>query len=297
VIDTVRFVYQIKPSLHQPCEHWYGVQTVEGGKQKSGLRFSCGGGVVHWVEVSLPRLIFQGDNSKLISKRSEIQRALRDADAIVSRFARLKSTDRSFKRIDLVWQFEVKDIPLFFLAHNEINHSEFRSGVARWRNANRQTGITWKAKEAKLRMYLKPEWKNSVLPRKRKIIRVELEMRYDRLRDRLNSGNDVTQIDLKKAYDVYRSCLLKLQPSTVPRLTDTNSIIIHLEREGIDVLSFVGRKRCGRTIADLRKQLAGPRLKEFEVDWNQLLPTKPYPRKAEPGKRPPLRIKVRRKKS
>lgn len=119
------FQYQRHTFVHESS----GLRLMLQGSPKVGKRQKF------TVEVSLSRLLF-GDNARLITSQPQLDRALRQAHALVSQVAgqpKIKFAGQtapysgiSFKRVDLCWQIKGR-MHDFILAHRDMKHPEIHS--------------------------------------------------------------------------------------------------------------------------------------------------------------------------
>jgi hypothetical protein len=231
------------------------------------------------VEVSLPKLLFLGKNEKLIDTQDQITEALTKADQIVDRYCKPTSNPKEFTRVDLVWHFLSSPPARFFIAHQNCTHQEMRTRVFAFYEKNRLSGIEWQGgKTMHLKMYDKTNW-GLLFPKQ--VVRVEIQLKWDRLRKKFNGNKQVPvyNLDIDKCYQQYRSVVLKLHPKNVPKIAGRDKAICHAEFKGVRVIDLIGHRLSNEQIKLLRKKAAAYSLNEFKIDWNALLPKNSLPPK------------------
>lgn len=297
MIDTVRYEREYN-CLH--LHHKYGMLTID---EASGLRCSFQGTKITAVEVSLPRLLF-GTNGKLIDSQKQIDDALKKADDLIAHIATPARPIRNFTRVDLVWHFRSIPPLRFFLAHQHCNFPEIKRKVTEFkinvsRNRFRTTGIEWQGDKLRVKMYDKTQFKDengNTFKFPSYIVRVEITLRGQKLRDKLSHGAGVTNLNLESCYRCYRAMLLKFHPEAVADLSSKEEILFLALRKGIPVFDLLSGTMSDKTLSRLRKKMSKRLLESYQIDWNKLLPAGRLPQKYDAGKIAGPKVKFRFKK-
>ena len=273
MIDTVRFEQERK--FRNGRIH-HGLLTLD---RKSNLRVDCKGDRIKAVEVSLPKLLF-GTNSKLISTQQELDNALQQVDLLLEEFVEPATHPRIFKRVDLVWHFEARSPQNFFFAHQHCNHPEIKKCVAVYRNHHVVTGVEWQGDRMKIKMYDKTNREVS-LPRQ--VVRVEIELRGEKLKNKLENGRIVDSLTLKDCYECYRATLRKFRPKKVLIISSKDEALFYAELKGLKVFEQLNKTVCKKTISRRRSEIQKYLLNHFKIDWDKLLPKAHLPIKFDAG--------------
>lgn len=130
-------------------------------------------------QVSLPRILF-GSNRRLIKSDAEIARAYKKADALTA-LAAITTSPRTYKRIDLAWQFE-DDIAKYVRTFRLLRHPRVLKKKLRWY----RTSLLWPGTSIAVKIYGKCEEQcakaklssreNKIL-QKGKVVRFEVELK------------------------------------------------------------------------------------------------------------------------
>lgn len=269
MIDTVRYTQQRKFVV--PLT-W---KTINLDKGNSDLRVRTTDGINVEVEVSLPKLLF-GTNEKLIRTQKQIEKALAKADKIVDQIAEPTTTPKAFSRVDLVWHFRSRPPEYFFLAHEWCNHPEARTKVFRYRKSHSITGVVWQGGK-------KPDMQITMYQKSPITVRVEIQLKWHRLRKKLANSGQVERLDLKRCYENYRAVLLKFHPAKIPVVKGKNRAICYAQKRGVPLFDLITPTMANEDVATLRKKLENFLLREYKIDWNKLLPKTFPPPKIEAG--------------
>lgn len=245
-------------------------------KGKSDLRIRSKGNDYVEVEVSLPKLLF-GTNKKLIHSQAQIEEALAKADKIVEPYAKFVGAPKFFSRVDLVWHFLSSPPEYFFLAHQHSIHPEVRTKVCTYRERHRISGIEWHGgKTMHVKMYNKTD---AELPNAQEIVRVEIMLKWDRLKAKLANHKNIHRLKLNECYQSYRSTLLHFHPRKVPIIKGKDLAICHAIAKGVPVLDLIEHTMSNGQLKLLKAKAAKYILDEYKIDWNRLLPKNSLPPK------------------
>ncbi len=229
---------------------------------------------------SLPRLLF-GHNGRLIQNQAQIDAAL---DLMRAKAGELGSppatADLRFVRADLVWQFSI-DPAQVVLAHRNSRHPRIRSNPIRYEDRS----IVFAGRERRVSFY------DKVLERFKhpgNVLRVEVQLRGQVLKDQLGDGDAVTHLDFNACYRVYREILLGFEPSPVPQVTKIAHLLAIGEKEGwqsngVTSFQLYTAGESARTVRRLKRQMALLRPAIFQIHWRELLPEGGPPPAVEVG--------------
>jgi hypothetical protein len=280
MIDTVRY--------YQPRTYSYPLSlkstVVAGSVFVAGFRVECVGwdtylithtqskmrakfcaNALRFVEVSLSRVLF-GHNGRLISCQREIGDSFEKIDGLLNMFSRIVSNRRTFRRVDLVWQFKA-DPAAFANAHMDCRHPMIHQPAINYKN----NGLLWKGSRLKISMY------DKLLRHTKKIgqvVRVEAQLRGKVLSRHLGNGSEVTALTFNQCYQNYRDIIQGFRPKPVPKVTNVIDLIAFaVAGYNINLWSYWSRryKKC-QSRNRARKQLLARKLTYFAVDWEKLLP-------------------------
>lgn len=256
---------------------------------------------ITWVSVSLPKLLF-GRNTKLIESQQQLDAAFALVEEKLLSFGATVASGREFTRVDLVWQFKHRPIP-FFLALAPCNHPEILAEAGMFRNRHFPTGVWWKAAPAQgkrkktapllIRMYSVTSGKRPPV----QVVRIEVELRLRKLREKLNPNRDkrqpVTALDFHQCYSAYRETLLRFVPKKVPRVNHKEDVLAYLEQKhGIKVFALLAQAGASRTtLYRLRQRAASGLPRNFRISLKRMLPAGRLPLAADPEFRPKVRIR------
>ena len=155
------------------------------------------------IEVSLSRVLF-GHNGCLISRQTDITNALKKVDELLDKVSQCANPQRTFKRVDLVWQFK-GDPAVFAGAHSNCRHPMIHTPTADHGN----NGLEWKGSQIKILMYDKLLKQNRRLGN---VVRLEVQFRGRPLTKLLGKGSPVTDLDfhnvIRRTEISYRSLTL-----------------------------------------------------------------------------------------
>lgn len=294
MIDTVRYrqsrIYSYRSNLAKAAcgahvflpgftvKPSFGADSVIVTHTQTRLRTRIWGSFVVWVEVSLPKVLF-GHNGRLLSSQDEIDSAFRRVDRILDRFSTGSNHGREFSRVDLVWQFK-GDPKVFANAHRDSRHPMIhRSAIDYGGNQ-----LVWQGSKLRIGMY------DKVLEQTRKrtgdVMRVEIQLRGDRLRKVFGLTTAMTHLDFLESYRTYRSIIRKFSPKPVPRVSrPVDLIAFAATRHSVNLWPhWKGHFKNSQALSRARRELLARKLKYSRIDWSELLPAKRPFWKAETGR-------------
>jgi hypothetical protein len=288
MIDTVRYSQTHK--LKRGYRRLEGrIRLRDEHDQPSCVRCFCHNGEITDVEFSLPKLLF-GTNGRLISTQTEIDNALSKADLMIQRIATRIATEREFKRVDLVWNF--REFPQdCFLAHLHCHYPKKRRSIEYVSSAGQITSLGWglrKTREA-IKMYDKTAKKiRNPLP----IVRVEVQLRGDKLWQYLGNGKSPTCLDINTSYAAYRKIVVRLQPAAVPQIQSKDDALAYAESQGVKVLAYLAKILSKRQMTRLRAKVAGRLMMLKKINWQSRLPLRKLPPVYHQGPRPRVKLRL-----
>jgi hypothetical protein len=219
---------------------------------------------------SLPRFLF-GNNAKLIQDQAQLDASLAKLFEKATELGRPTTEAVQFTRVDLVWQFQV-DIQLFIQAHRNSRHSRIRSDPFLYEKRS----LIFKGSEVKIRMYdkLREMFKNK---RNGNVLRVEVELHGDRLKEELGGGEQVTSLNFDQCYQAFRHVMIGFEPPPVPNAGGIAEVLATGMREGwtaggVPFFEWYTRNMSVRNISRLRRQIEALRPTFYQIDWSKLLP-------------------------
>ena len=218
---------------------------------------------------SLPRFLF-GHNGRLIQNQVQIDAALNLIRAKAGELGTPPANpDLRFTRVDLCWQF-VGDSAQFVLAHRACRHPRIRSNPIRYEDRS----IAFNGSELRVIIYDKFRER---FKRNGNVVRVEVGLRGQVLRDQLGDGDEVTHLDFNTCYRAFRQILTAFEPSPVPQVTKIAHLLAIGEKEGwesdgMTAFELYTANESDRTVRRLKRQMAQLRPAIHQIDWLQLLP-------------------------
>lgn len=242
--------------------------------RESGLRAEGDDHEIHYVEVSLPRLL-HGTNAKLIKSQAEIDEALRRLRMKLNEIGIRQTADYWFSRVDLVWQFRV-DPDAFICAHKNCRHKKIRKDQGHYTGQS----LYWRGSELMIRMYDKTL---EMTKKPGSIVRVEAQLRSRRLRKELAGGAEqVTRLDFGKCYQAYRSLMLGFCPAAMPKASRWVELLAIGQRadwqwDGVSMFDIWARGKSTKTLRRIQRELAAIRTEVHGIDWSVLLPADHLP--------------------
>jgi hypothetical protein len=274
MIDTVRY--------YQPRTYSYPLSlkstVVAGSVFVAGFRVECVGwdtylithtqskmrakfcaNALRFVEVSLSRVLF-GHNGRLISCQREIGDSFEKIDGLLNMFSRIISKRRTFRRVDLVWQFNADP------AHMDCRHPMIHQPAINYKN----NGLLWKGARLKISMYDKLLRHTKRIG---KVVRVEAQLRGRVLFRHLGNGSEVAALTFNQCYQTYRNIVLQFSPKRVPKIANVIDLIAFTDaRHSINLWPFWSRTYRNRQSRNrARAQLLARKLRYFDIDWPRLL--------------------------
>ena len=194
-------VHDLPNSEKQVCAERSTFTHLPSGMRVHGDRLA-----VHWVECSLPRVLF-GCNGQLIKSQIELDNALAAADAILAEVA-TQMAWRDFLRADLCWQFALPPSEVIQL-HANCRHPSIR------RAPMNQPGefAKWGSKSGRLRVVMYDKFME-LFGRPGDTLRVEVIMLREKLRMELTGKDEpVRHLDFDACYRAFRRVLLGFTPT------------------------------------------------------------------------------------
>lgn len=174
------------------------------------------------INVSLPKVLFRGDNSKLIWQQAEIDKALRRVKLCLKQKGFSIGKGPFLERLDLVWHFEAEPVHTF-LGHFATNHQDLAltEAVDLHRKFGRITGVTWKGSELTINAYDKvakgevsANGRHQPLPGLAvRYVRLEFQLTENKLKSvfTVPKGARMKMPKITTCYEVYRSLALKFE--------------------------------------------------------------------------------------
>lgn len=288
-------------------DHYRESETRTYKHVESGLKAVGDDVRINKVEVSLPRVL-HGSNGKLIKSDLELEDALCRALAIVREIAiptnyepeysicepeysinsgdpdDLGSSDEKFRfqRVDLVWQFRgnPKD---FITAHFHLRHKRVRRATGHYDGQS----LYWPGTGFRVCMYDKELELNK---RRGDVIRVEVQIRgMPSLRKWFGFEKHLTDLRFDECYDIYRTILCEFNPSPLPEVGGLVELLAVGERNGwkhhgVGIFDLWAREKNPNYARQVKTKMAKLNLREFGINWSELLPEQgpPEPVEVEP---------------
>jgi hypothetical protein len=236
------------------------------------------GDAICYHRASLPRLLY-GHNGKLIKDQAELDNALELLQAKGDEIGNLTHSGHHFTRVDLVWQFR-GDPARFVLAHRHARHPRIHSDPVQY--ASRSLAL--EGSEMRISIYDKTLER---FKRNGDVVRVEVQLRGDRLKEELGAKKRVTKLDFSDCYRAYRRILLGFCPPAIPEVGSIGNFLAIGEREGwqaagIPAFDLYTADLGQRQRRRLQRQMAASRPTVHQIDWAQLLPADGPPDAVEP---------------
>lgn len=235
--------------------------------KKTKLRAKFCAKILAWVEVSLPKVLFD-NNGKLLSSQSDIRNAFRRVDGILNSFSTSGRSGRIFRRVDLVWQFSGEPV-LYANAHRNCFHPMIRKPVVDYGN----NGLAWKGSQVTIRMY------DKLLEQTKKtgdVVRVEVQLRGKKLRQVLANDAPVAKLDFVTCYIRYKSIVQKFQPQSVPDVRDPIDLLAYAQTEhGVNLWHhWKAHYKNPQSRNRVRREYLARKLRYSEIDWDDVLPAR-----------------------
>jgi len=280
MIDTVRY-YQDWEFLKDPPIGKFMFRL----DADSDLRVGGKNSIIQWVEVSLPRMVYD-DNYRLIASQAKIDEAFAKIDSILKKIAKPISELRHFTRVDLVWHFPSAPPQKFLFCHEHANHPDVKKSVAVYRNNFKVNTVEWRGDKIKIKMYDKT---NKKIKSPRSVVRVEIELRGTKLRKEFqnNKKAPVNQLMLMECYLVYRAILQKFRPKTVKKLKAKDEALFHAEMHGFQIIEKLISTMEMQAARKFRQKFQAYAFKHYQIDWDKLLPANSLPKKFDSISRKP----------
>jgi hypothetical protein len=247
-------------------------------------------GSIRYHRASLPRLL-HGQNGNLIKDQVELDRALELLHAKSDEIGNLARSGYHFTRVDLVWQFR-GDPARFILAHRHARHPRLRGDPVLYEARS----LALEGSEMRIDIYDKTR---EQFKRNGDIVRVEVQLRGERLKEELGAGNRVTKLDFGDCYTAYRRIMLGFCPAAIPDVGTIGHFLAIGEREdwqaeGIPAFEIYTADLSDRQRRRLQKQMAAARPTVHQIDWAQLLPADGPPKPVDLDDIPPHHQHFRR---
>lgn len=187
-------------------------------------------------------------------------------DSILNLFSTVGNSERTFRRVDLVWQF-AGDPALYANAHRNCLHPMIRKPVVDYGN----NGLAWNGSQVTIRMYdkLLEQTKNTG-----NVIRVEVQLRGKKLRQVLANDAPVTKLDFATCYTRYRSIVQKFQPQPAPDVRDSIDLLAYAQAEhGLNLWNhWKAHYKNPQSKNRVRREYLARKLQYSEIDWEDALP-------------------------
>jgi hypothetical protein len=288
MIDTVRlfFPHECHPDLHSDWDltthtsdkiraDGHPAQTVGFTYLHRPTRLRARGRdqMIEWVETSLSRLLF-GHNGRLITSQKEIDQAMLRLSRLLKQVGTQRTALRYFTRVDLVWQFR-GDPNAFIIAHRNCRHRSIRKDAGSFDH----NSLFWKGSNMRVSMYDKAREQTG---KPGDVVRVEVQLRGQRLKTALGDGEKVTGLDLDLCYQAYRQILLGFTPPALPLIGTVAELLAlgerhHWTAHGVPAFDLWARGKSARQVSRVRQQMAALRPEVHEIDWEALLPARSLP--------------------
>jgi hypothetical protein len=225
------------------------------------------------ITFSAPKLLFER-NGMLIKSQSELDEALALADQIVSSLAKPVSLERTYRRVDLVWQF-AGSVTQFKQAYC----CNLCPGVRSGPEVYAQSSIRWHGSEANVTAYDKGLQMGLG---QEKVVRVEVQFTKARkVRNAFGSQSAIHHLDFNHCYQIYRTILCGLDPGNsviVPsgsrrsleaRLAE---VVAQAALDGHDYFPLAVEGASARTVSRFRQKVAKAKAQMIDLSFSNLLP-------------------------
>jgi hypothetical protein len=263
--------YKITHSQHPPARGRRDegpTNTASYEDPATGYRAYGEAGCVKYHRASLPRLSY-GHNGRLIPNQAELDAAVGLLQAKTEEIANPPRCSYYLTRVDLVWQFRC-DPAAFILAHRHARHARLRCDPTRYESRS----MALEGSEMRISFY------DKVLERFKRngdVLRVEVQLRGDRLKEELGNGARVTRLVFADCYAAFRRIMLGFCLPPIERGGKIAQLLAMGERagwqsDGIPAFDLYTGGMSGRHVRRLQKQMAAWRPMVFQIDWAQILP-------------------------
>jgi hypothetical protein len=225
-------------------------------------------GYLRYHRVSLSRLL-HGDNGRLIKNQAELDGAIAKLLRMAKELGRPAIPTPHFTRVDLAWQF-ADDPARFVLAHRHCRHPRIHADAV----CHGKRSLYFKGAEMRITMYDKIRERHH---RDGDIVRVEVQLHGERLKEELGRGDRVTALNFDACYEAYRRTLLGFVPPAIPAVGNIAQFLAIGEQdgwqhEGVPAFDVYTAGMSERNMRRLRQDMARLIPSVHGIDWRQLLP-------------------------
>lgn len=235
----------------------------------TGIRVRAQKRTVESVEASLARVL-HGQNGKLIKDAKELAAALAAVELIVSKIAGPALSPTEYTRVDLVWQFR-GHIAAYVTAFRHCRHPFIRKAAVVYSDA----ALCFPGKRCRITFYDKTREQTG---KPGSVVRVEVSLRWNKLRALLGNGHPVASLCFRDAYRAFRSVLCKFHPRRVPKLSTLAEVLAFGEQKGIALFDYWSATKHPRTVRRVRKELGTIQVQFHRLNWRKNLASlKPPP--------------------
>ena len=254
----------------------FGTKYVTYVHKETGLRAVGYDNRVKRVTFSAPRLLW-GHNGRLIKSQAEIDAALAKANRIMSTLGTVVHPKRTFRRVDLVWQFFGSVLP-----YKQAYGTALCPGIRSSPDIYTHSSVRWAGSEMNLTIYDKGR-EMGMFPDR--VVRAEIQFKKARkVRHAFDSEVPVHHLDFDHCYRIYRRILTGFDPDTPVEQIDFKNITqpsieerlawitAQAALDGKDYSEIATFGVCNKTRARFRRLLAHWKERTFRLRWADSLP-------------------------
>lgn len=236
--------------------------------EASGLRVGGSAQAAEWVEVSLPRLVYE--HNGLLLRPEDLPKAYATLQKLLTCAAPAASLKRLL-RLDLVCQFAA-DIREWIPMLRNVRHPRVRRKAKEWFDS----GLTWPGQYHHVNLYDKSLEK---FKRPGNVARLEFQLKGRAIPEGLWTSEG---FDFQGCYAHYRKLCMGFEPVPLPVPSNLIEFLAWLDRSGclVDGVRPVERYLASKSKAQrykLRKALQSASYQVKRIDWCELLPASSYP--------------------
>ena len=231
--------------------------------QPTGVRVRARKRTVETIEACLPRVL-HGSNGMLIKDDTELAAALATVDAIVSQIAGPARSPREFTRLDFAWQFR-GDVRLYIAAFRHARHPFVRKET----HVYSDSSLCFPGRRCRITFYDKLREQTG---KSGNVVRVEVSLRREKVRDLLGKGHSVASFRFRDAYRAFRKVLRKFHPRKIPKISTLAEVCAVAERESVPVLDYLRLTKSARTVRRLHQQVTQAAVSHYRLNWRKRLP-------------------------
>ncbi len=238
---------------------------------ETGLRVGGREESSRWLEVSLPRLLFE-TNGYVIRNQGQLEQAISRLNEIAATVTEFQRT--SFKtrvtRLDLVGQFLVEPADMM-AAHRETSHPLIRGRKSHYEGES----LHFVGKERHCRIYDKVKEMSKVPGH---VTRVEWQLRGKALSSAFGLEHvSMEDLTIEGCYQAYRNLCVRFTPTALPCDSNLYDLLSVAGKEGttvmgLSVFDYWSRGKNRKTVSRVRREVAKRRSETFKIDWTELIP-------------------------